>query len=57
MSKYYDKKRRSIEGIKKGDLVMLNGKNIRSKGLCNKLEVKMYGPCKVITVGHNGRYY
>jgi len=57
MSKYYDEKRRSIEGFKKGDLVMLNGKNIRSKGHCKKLGDKMYRPLKVILVGHNGRYY
>jgi hypothetical protein len=35
---------------------MLNGKNIRAKHRCNKLEDKMYGPFEVIDVGKNGRY-
>jgi len=32
MAKYYNRKRRSIEKFEMGDWVMLNGKNIRSKG-------------------------
>jgi len=36
---------------------MLKGKNIRSEGRCKKLEDKMYGPFKILSVGHNGRYY
>jgi hypothetical protein len=31
MAKYYDTQRRSIEPFKKGELVRLNEKNIRSK--------------------------
>jgi hypothetical protein len=56
MAKYYDKKRRDIPGFKKGVFVMLNGKNIRSKGRCRKLEDKMYGPFEVLTEGLNKRY-
>jgi hypothetical protein len=56
MRKYYDKKRKSIEPFAKGDLVMLNGKNIRAKHRCKKLEDKMYGPFEVISTGSNGRY-
>jgi hypothetical protein len=56
MAKYYNKKRRSIETFKKGELVMLNGKNIRSKGRCKKLDDKMYGPFKILSVRHNNRY-
>jgi len=56
MAKYYNKKRRDIPGFKKGDLVMLNGKNIRAKGRCRKLEDKMYEPFEVVTEGHNKRY-
>jgi len=55
MGKYYDRKRRSIESFKKGELVMLNGKNIRSKGRCKKLDDKMYGPFKISSIGHNNR--
>jgi hypothetical protein len=35
---------------------MLNGKNIRAKHRCKKLENKMYGPFEVIDTGKNGRY-
>jgi len=35
---------------------MLNGKNIRSKGRCKKLDDKMYGPFKILSVGHNNMY-
>jgi hypothetical protein len=56
MAKYYDKKRRSIEKFKKGELVILSGKYIRSKGRCRKLDDKMYGPFKILSVGHNDRY-
>jgi hypothetical protein len=56
MRKYYDKKRKSIEPFAKGDLVMLNGKNIRAKHRCKKLEDKMYGPFEVVNTGSNGRY-
>jgi hypothetical protein len=56
MRKYYDKKRKTIEPFAKGDLVMLNGKHIRAKHRCKKLEDKMYGPFKVINTGSNGRY-
>jgi len=56
MAKYYDRKRRSIESFKKGELVMLNGKNIRSKGRCKKLDDKMYRPFKILSVRHNNWY-
>jgi len=56
MAKYYNKKRRDISGFKKGNLVMLNGKNIRTKGRCRKLEDTMYGLFEVVTEGHNKRY-
>jgi hypothetical protein len=56
MRKYYDKKTKSIEPFKKGELVMLNGKNIRAKHRCKKLQHKMYGPFEVIDTGKNGRY-
>jgi len=56
VAKYYNKKRRSIEKFKKGELVMLNGKNIRSKGRCKKLDDTMYGTFKILSTGHNDRY-
>jgi len=56
MWKYYDRRRKSIELFQKGELCMLNGKNIRAKHRCRKLEDKMYGPFEVIETGKNGRY-
>jgi len=56
MRKYYHKKRMSIEPFKKGELVMLNGKNIHAKHPCKKLKDKMYGPFEVIDTGNN-RWY
>jgi hypothetical protein len=35
---------------------MLNGKNIRAKHRCKKLEDMMYGPFEVIETEKNGRY-
>jgi hypothetical protein len=35
---------------------MLNGKNLRAKRCCKKLEDKMYWPFEVINTGLNGRY-
>jgi transposase InsO family protein len=56
MRRNYNKKRKDIEPIKKGELVMLNGKNIRAKHRCRKLEDKMLGPFEVSSVGSNLRY-
>jgi hypothetical protein len=38
MLKYYNQRRKSIEPFKKGELVMLNGKNICSKPRFNQLD-------------------
>jgi len=56
MRKYYEQKRKPIEPFKKGELVMLNGKNIRTKHQCKKSEDKMYGPFEDIDMGKNARY-
>jgi hypothetical protein len=56
MRKHYDKKRKTVEPFKVGELVMLNGRNIRAKHRCKKLEDKMFGPFKVLMVGSNQRY-
>jgi len=50
MGKFYNMKRRTIEDFKKGELVMLHGRNIRSKARCKKLYNKMYGPFRVLSV-------
>jgi len=56
MRKYYDKKRKSIESVKQGELVMLHGKNTRANTRCKKLEDKMFKPFEVIATGKNGLY-
>jgi len=56
MKKNYNKKRKSIEPFVKGELVMLNGRNIRAKHRCKKLEDKMFGPFQILSVGKNLRY-
>jgi len=45
-----------MELLKKGDLVILNGHNIRAKHRCIKLEEERLGPFKVLLVGSNLRY-
>ena len=56
MGKYYNKKRKTISPIQKGELFMLNAKNIRTKHWCRRLEYKMLGPFEVLSVGKNLRY-
>jgi len=56
MKKYYNKRRKEIAPFKKGELVLLNGKNIRAKHRCKKLEDKMLGPFEILSVGSNNRY-
>jgi len=56
MKKNHNKKKKSVEPFKKRELVMLNGRNIRAKHRCRKLEDKMFGPFEIISVGSNQRY-
>jgi len=56
MRKHYNKRRKAIEPIKKRELVMLNGTNIRAKHRSKKLEYKMLGPFKVLSVRSYKRY-
>jgi len=48
MKKYYDRKALQQPDYKEGDLVMLNGKNIRTKRPSKKLSPKLYRPFKII---------
>ena len=47
MKKYYDLKAKDIPRLKVGDLVMLNGKHLKTRRPCKKLDHKMQGPFKV----------
>jgi hypothetical protein len=53
MQKYYNKKRKTMQSVKEGDLVMLNRRNIRAKQQCKKLEDKMLEPFEILSVGGN----
>jgi len=48
MGRYYNRKAKQQPDFKIGDMVMLNGKNIRTKRPCKKLAPKLYGPFKIL---------
>jgi hypothetical protein len=47
MSRYYDRTKSAPPQYSVGDLVMLNGKNIRTRRAAKKLDNKLFGPFKV----------
>ena len=53
MKKYYDQRATPQPDIDIGDLVMLNAKNIRSKGPTKKLSPRLYGPFKFLEKREN----
>ena len=56
MGKYYDRTRKEAPPYSVGDLVMLNGKNIRTRRAAKKLDAKLFGPFKVVRlVGQGGQ--
>jgi len=56
MRTHYNKRRKEVIPFKKGEFVLLNGRNIRTKHHCKKLEDKMLGPFEILSVGSNNRY-
>ena len=46
--KYYDHSQKEAPPYSVGDLVMLNGKNIRTRRAAKKLDAKLFGPFKVV---------
>ena len=56
MGKYYDRSRKEAPPYLVGDLVMLNGKNIRMRRAAKKLDAKLLGPFQVVRlVGQGGQ--
>ena len=56
MGKYYDRYRKEAPPYSVGDLVMLNGKNIRTQWAAKKLNAKLFGPFTVVRlVGQGGQ--
>ena len=47
IGKYYDRARKEPPPYGVGDLVMLNGKHIRTRWAAKKLDAKLFGPFKV----------
>ena len=47
MGKYYDRARKEPPPYSVSDLVMLNGKHIRTRRAAKKLDAKLFGPFKV----------
>ena len=48
MGRCYNKSKKTAAPFKAGDLVILNGKNIRTRRAAKKLVAKLFGPFKVI---------
>ena len=48
MGKYYDRTRKEVPLYSVGELVMLNGKKIRTRLAAKKLDAKLFGPFKVV---------
>ena len=48
MGRYYDKSKKTAPPFKAGDLVILNGKNVRTQRAAKKLDAKLFGPFKVV---------
>ena len=44
----FDKKRRNLQGLKVGDYVWLENKNIQLNRPSKKLDNKRYGPCRIL---------
>ena len=56
MGKYYDCSQKEAPPYSVGDLVMLNGKNIRTPRAAKNLDAKLFGPFKVVRlVGQGGQ--
>ena len=56
MGKYYDCSGKEAPPYSVGDLVMLNGQNIRTRRAAKKLDAKLFGPFKVVRlVGQGGQ--
>ena len=54
MGKYYDCSRKEAPLYSVGDLVMLNGKNRRTRRAAKKLDAKLFGPFKVVSLVRQG---
>jgi hypothetical protein len=56
MGEYYDRKRKPAPQHKVNDWVRLDGRNIRTKEQCRKLEDTLYEPFQISKLGSNRRW-
>lgn len=57
MNKHFDKRRQEAPKFKKGDLVMIDGRNWPTKRPSRKLDHKLHGPVPITQVIREGRAY
>lgn len=50
MGRYYDRNKLQAPAFQPGDLVMLNGKNLKTRRKCKKLDNKLFGPFEIVKV-------
>ena len=48
MGRYYDKSKKTAPPFKADDLVILNGKNVRTRRAAKKLDAKLFRPFKIV---------
>jgi hypothetical protein len=51
MAKHWDASKREGPKFAEGDYVMLDGRHIKTKRACKKLDAKLYGPFRILSVG------
>ena len=55
MGRCYDKSKKTTPPFKVGELVMLNGKNVRTRRAAEKLDAKLFRPFKVVKLVDRSR--
>jgi hypothetical protein len=51
MAKHWNASKREGPKLVEGDYVMLDGRHIKTKRACKKLDAKLYGPFRILSVG------
>jgi hypothetical protein len=51
MAKYWDSDKRKGLNFQERDYIMLDGRHIKTKRACKKLDAKLYGPFRILSVG------
>jgi hypothetical protein len=51
MAKHWDASKREGPSFAEGDYIMLDGRHINTRRACKKLDAKLYGPFRILSVG------